>query len=111
MTKRIVGYILNGHEPVPVYDIVEWGKWMGQATLDGSRIVMQTTLPNKITISTVFLGLDHNFWHEGPPILFESMIFGGDNDQVMERYATWDEAQAGHDNAVNYYLKKIEHLN
>lgn len=108
--RRIVGYILDGHEPVPMYDIVEWAKWTEQSYRDGSRIVMQTTLPNKIRISTVFLGLDHAFG-SGLPLLFESMIFGGKNDEVMQRYSTWDEAQEGHDNAVNYYLKKIENLN
>ena len=45
----------------------------------------------------MFLGLDHSFADVGPPILFETMVFGGEHDQEMERYATWDEAVAGHD--------------
>jgi len=52
-------------------------------------------------ISTVFLGLDHNYSHQGPPILFETMIFSDDkNDQYMERYYTWDQALAGHKRIV-----------
>lgn len=50
-------------------------------------------------VSTVFLGLDHG-WGEGPPILFETMVFGGPLDQEMERYCTWDEAVAGHERWV-----------
>lgn len=53
-----------------------------------------------VSISTVFLGFDHRMFGEGPPILFETMIFGGDHDQYQERYCTWDEAEAGHASAV-----------
>lgn len=53
-------------------------------------------------ISTVFLGLDHNHsWPNGTPILFETMIFGGEHDDFQERYCTWDEAEAGHKIAVD----------
>ena len=53
-------------------------------------------------VSTVFLGLDHNYGDEGPPILFETMIFpqSGHNDLHCERYATWDEAVVGHQRVV-----------
>ena len=27
-------------------------------------------------VSTVWLGLDHNYWGDGPPLIFESMAFG-----------------------------------
>ena len=49
-------------------------------------------------ISTVFLGLDHAFG-SGPPILWETMIFGGLLDEFQERYATKAEALAGHQQA------------
>lgn len=48
-------------------------------------------------ISTVFLALDHSFGEDGPPILFETMVFGGELDQEQERYATWAEAEQGHE--------------
>jgi hypothetical protein len=47
-------------------------------------------------VSTIFLGLDRRFEGEGPPILFETMVFGGKHDQYQERCATWDEAEAMH---------------
>lgn len=47
-------------------------------------------------VSTVWLGLDHQYG-DGPPLIFETMIFGGDyTDLYCERYATEAEAQAGH---------------
>ncbi|WP_315922313.1 hypothetical protein [Mesorhizobium sp. SP-1A] len=63
------------------------------------------------TISTVFLSLDHNHFREGPPHIFETMVFErqvqalGDKQQKLDfqhdygllaRYSTWDEAEKGH---------------
>ena len=67
-----------------------------------NRSVARTALPDGRRVSTVFLSLDHRWVDEGPPILFESMLFGADdlNEQDMERYCTWDEAYEGHRNMV-----------
>ena len=57
------------------------------------------TVVGEAHISTVFLGMDHNFL--GPtPKIFETMILGGRYDEWQWRYATWDEAVAGHEYAV-----------
>lgn len=87
-------YILDGHKPVAIDDLLEWGKWFETA----NRTVSKTKI-NDVEISTVFLGLNHNFG-EGVPILFETMVFGGKLDQEMERYATWEEAEEGHERWV-----------
>ena len=84
-------YILDGHTPVPLRDILYWSGWM-QTT---SRRVARTEMAHDVSVSTVFLGLDHAFGG-GPPLLFETMVFGGPLDQEQVRYATWDEADAGH---------------
>ncbi len=89
-------FILEGKIPKAVEDIFEWGEWFEHA----DRRVAETSLPNEVRVSTVFLGLDHNF-EEGKPILFETMIFGGKQDQYQERYHTWEEAEAGHEQAVS----------
>jgi hypothetical protein len=47
-------------------------------------------------VSTVWLGLDHGFG-SGPPVIFETMVFGGPLDQEMERYCTWESAVTGHE--------------
>lgn len=49
-----------------------------------------------VNVSTVFLGLDHSYWSGGPPILFETMAFGGPLDEHQVRYATYGEAVRGH---------------
>lgn len=53
-----------------------------------------------VEVSTVWLGLDHRFLGEGPPLIFETMVFGGEFDGYVERYATRDAALAGHDQAL-----------
>jgi len=59
-----------------------------------------TSSGSDITISTVFLGLDHN-WGDGPAVLFETMIFGGEHDDYQVRYETWEQAEKGHQEALN----------
>lgn len=46
-------------------------------------------------VSTVFLGINHRFG-DGPPLIFESMVFGGPLDQEQRRYSTEVEARVGH---------------
>ena len=47
-------------------------------------------------VSTVFLGIDHNF--DGPtPLWFETMVFNGDEDRIVERCETWLEAERMHE--------------
>ena len=86
-------YILNNKTPEAV-DLDTWAKWFGTA----DRTVAKTEIQG-ILISTVFLGLDHNWSMSGPPILFETMAFT-DYDEAQNlptrRYATWEEAEVGH---------------
>lgn len=58
------------------------------------RRVALAKLGGGVEVSTVFLGIDHNFGFDVAPILFETMIFGGDHDQQMDRYSTETEAIA-----------------
>lgn len=88
-------YILDGKIPVLEPDIIKWAQWYEKA----DRHVKNDYLPNDIHVSTVFLGIDHN-WGGGNPILFETMIFGGEHNEYQERYETWEEAEAGHQRAI-----------
>lgn len=97
-------YILNDEgEPQVCEDIVKWGRWF-QVT--HNRIVGRTDLSNGIRISTVFLGLDHSF-NEGPPVLWETMIFGAKGDEYQERYTSREAAILGHAEALEA-AKKME---
>jgi hypothetical protein len=89
-------YILQNKEAIPVEDILEWAKWFKKA----DRHVRQDTI-GKVRISTVFLGLDHQWNPNGLPLLFETMIFGGEHDEDQFGYTTWEEAERGHEQALN----------
>lgn len=52
------------------------------------RIVRQETLWNGIWVSTVWLGLDHNFGRSGPPLIFETMAFNNIIEDYMEPITT-----------------------
>jgi hypothetical protein len=95
-----VYYILDGREPVPCDDVLAWAAWYETA----DRSVGRAELPGGVLVSTVFLGLDHDFARVGAlehvPVLFETMIFGGPLDEYRARYCTWEEAEAGHAEAV-----------
>ncbi len=73
------------------------------------RIIDQTWVTNKILVSTVFLGLDHNFLGEGEPILFETMIFGGVHSDYQSRTPDVTLAKVEHALAVAYVKKSIRH--
>ncbi|MGE4195979.1 MAG: hypothetical protein AB7G11_02500 [Phycisphaerales bacterium] len=94
-------YILNDRQPVRCDDIVEFARWR-QANEELRRVGCDI-LPGGVFVSTVFLGLDHNFEGHGPPVLFETMILAPSEHPLSDwtdRYATWDEAEAGHARAV-----------
>jgi hypothetical protein len=96
-------YVLCGHTPIAA-DTLMWEHAVAKRT-EGCAAgndpfrVARTEINDKCAVSTVFLGLDHQ-WGEGDPILFETMIFGGPLDQEMWRYETWDQAERGHEDAV-----------
>ncbi|MCG8460126.1 MAG: hypothetical protein MI919_27910, partial [Holophagales bacterium] len=59
------------------------------------RVVARDNDVNGSDVSTVFLGLDHN-WGDGPPLIYETLVMGGPLSDEMDRYSTWAEAEAGH---------------
>jgi hypothetical protein len=102
--KRMTNnYILDENKiPREEPDINKWAEFFKTE----NRIVQQTHL-NGYFISTVFLGIDHNFLGE-PPILFETMIFKEDTnlDLYQTRCATYQQALVMHQDAVDYVNKE-----
>lgn len=86
-------WILKNGEPVAV-PLMEWAQWFETADRH-----VANTMVGDVRVSTVFLGLNHNF-HSGPPLLFETMVFGGKHDEYQERYSTLEGAMQGHERAV-----------
>lgn len=101
-------YVLDGHEVRPTTSLLEWARMF-----EGEeRRVAQTEVAPGIRVSTVFLGLDHRFWGDGPPLLFETMAFSDTDTDVADafnRYATWAEAEAGHAAAVAELQERLAH--
>ena len=58
----------------------------------------------KVLISTIWLGIDHDFSLSGPPQIFETLIDSSDiSDEYIWRYATKFAALEGHKRAVNMF--------
>lgn len=90
-------YILDDTgKPVQVDDILTWARWFAT----NKRHVAETELDG-VRISTVFLGIDHNFGSSGAPVLWETMIFGGPHDGYQDRYTSVEAARTGHELAVH----------
>jgi len=73
-------YVLDKNgEPLPS-TLMEWAKFFET----GARKVASTKV-GESHISTVFLGLDHNYSNVGGPLLWETMVFGGKMSEHQER--------------------------
>lgn len=94
MSDRVY-YILEDGKIRSTDNLMEWAMWFEN---NPSRIIEKTRLDDGTEISTVFLGIDHRLIGDGPPILFETMIFqvGGEFDNDMRRYSTLGDAKIGH---------------
>jgi len=68
---------------------------------DPFRVARTELCNGEVVVSTVFLGIDHAFTLEPdtvgvPPLLFETMVFGGSFDELQHRTSTWCQALDEH---------------
>lgn len=90
-------YVLDARgNPMPEQDTLAWVLWYGEH----DRTLALTEFAWGV-VSTIFLGLDHNFLPMGnplnyKPILWETMVFGGHLDQEQVRYDCREKAIKGH---------------
>ena len=83
-------YILDKEGNAHPTDVMTWARWFEEKNL---RVVGQTEI-GAFFVSTVFLGIDHRFGGEGPPILWETYVFHSpDGDSRMRRYCSRSEAE------------------
>ena len=104
-------YVLaeDGRTPVPCPDLLEWAAFFEKV----DRVVAKVTVGDYV-LSTIFLGIVHGVGPNGP-LLWETMIFyTGEGDDPLdisnreERWASYEEAVAGHSTAYRYLEEILE---
>jgi hypothetical protein len=101
-------YILAGKEFREVASLEEWAEYMQNEDPYFRHVARTFYYVDDVeycNLSTVFLAIDHNYGH-GAPVLFESMVFGGQYNEEMRRYHDWAEAEIGH----YKFSRKIDNL-
>lgn len=94
--NKLKHWILDEEGHAIEVDLITWAKWLEHPD---NRIVGYTQITSEVWVSTVFIGIDMGFRDitgGGPPILFETMIFGGPLNDTMDRYSSYDDAMTGH---------------
>lgn len=102
-------------------EMMDWARYMED---EAYRRVGSTMVRYRWWVSTIWLGLDHNFM--GPPMIFETAVFDhhdiheyditlldgrqihevhADSD-IKQRYTTLDQAERGHRHWVREYRRK-----
>ncbi len=87
-------YILDAdRRAVQVESLLQWAEWLEKA----NRHVGIATIRG-VRISTIFLALDYSFsGGDAQPVLWETMVFGGDMEGWQRRCAgNWEQAEAMH---------------
>lgn len=93
MTPPAIAYDFDGNP-------IDHAHWCLLFADTEARTVGYTELDAGVRVSTIWLGLDHRFLGDGPPLIYETMIFGGPHDEEQWRYPNREAALAGHDQAV-----------
>ena len=74
-------YTLDENNKPVQSPVIQYGEWLEE---NQDRRVVKQDHVGDVFISTVFLGLDYA-WHSDIPVLWETMIFEGEDDQYMDR--------------------------
>lgn len=98
-------FILNAEgEPEPCSDVVRWAEWFER---DERRMVRKQAWQNQhgqeVTVSTVFLGINHNVTGRGTPILWETMAWVDGEQMTRMRAHRRGNAIRAH----NYWVKRL----
>jgi hypothetical protein len=109
MNSRPLYYTLDENEqPVPQSTYARAQYAQTQAKDEWEQI---KTSVNGHLVSTIFLGIDHNLSSKGDPVLWETMVFPTENDEITswdeeysDRYTSADDARKGHAKAVAWAL-------
>jgi hypothetical protein len=111
--------ILDENDRLKLVTLDQWLDWM--RTHREGQLVGRDEIDGYL-VSTIFLGIDHQFHPHGRPVYWETMIFDppagrtylsgekrelGD-DIYCERYSSLAEARAGHAQAIQWLKTELE---
>lgn len=96
-------YKLNDDKSVSRCKLLEWAEQLEEMYKKDTHHIGEDCV-NNMRISTVWLGLDHQWVDGESPLLFETMIFKDNNfdSDYLERYSTYEQALEGHKKAVEW---------
>lgn len=86
-------YDRNGN---PLNDVLDWAQL--KEDMDYCQVALDEVCGHRV--STIWRGLDMTYGPGGPPLIFESMVFGPSANDYTNRYPTLAEALAGHEEIV-----------
>lgn len=102
LNSRDYYYLLDENKNPYKCTLREWGEWFQDSRGDDRRRVAEDEIDGK-RISTVFLGMDHNLYGEGRPLIFETMVFDENGHEMYtNRYSLWEESLNGHEKAKEW---------
>ena len=104
-------FILDENNNVVTANLLEWGTFLNNR----DRVIVKKEIIDGKEISTVFIGIDHNWMRREIPCkphIFETMVFDkGYSDIYCDRYSTWKEAEEGHEKAVQWVKRGCKNEN
>jgi hypothetical protein len=99
-------YTFDG-DTVQNVTLMQYIEWI---TTHNTQLLYTETDDARLSVSTVFLGINHAYNNQEKPLLFETMVFGGVMDKTVKRYATRAEAHKGHMDIVKILVSEKDAL-
>jgi hypothetical protein len=95
-------YKLDENKNAIPCSVEEWGEQLEEMRTNHTKHVADEDINGK-RVSTVWLGLDHQWDENAPPHIYETMVFEDKGYEIYcSRYSTWKEAEEGHQIAVQW---------
>lgn len=103
-------YILENGRPVPATPL-EFGIWFqvneAECLVDRTVIAAGEERGQHIWVSTCFIGVNAQYDPDLPPLIYETMIFGGAHHEYKHPTATLGEAKQAHLEAVEVARRSL----
>lgn len=96
-------YMLNdAGEPELCEDYLAWALWFedGEQRFVAEDCVSARDGRSKVRVSTMFIGIDTSLGSIKPPLLWETMVFGGAMHRFCERHGSLADAVDKHQKTV-----------